>query len=754
MTMTATAFDTATVTVQPPDPQKRVNYTFGLVLGVDEFLQEQTYFLEKHRLENRLLHGYGTVWGLKVTVESGETGPEIDVTPGVALTPGGQEICVSRKMCARVNDWLATQRDALQQLYGTPPFALPLAVVLCYRECLTDVVPVPGEPCRSQSDAMEPSRVADSFTLKFCVDQPEAAASPPMPGSDGDGLCHFRPSQLEEDAVRAFGSLLNRIMITSDVVTFVSEAQVEDAVRALAGGATITSPPDGGALYVRPDQASDFLRSAFRVWVTEVRPALVTGDPCRASGMFEQCVLLAQFSIAVTATWQADATSPIVINDSARPYLLHTRLLQEWLLCGRHEGGIAAALPARTFTSVYLAAPGTLRAWVHHPQLLSVPTSAVTVWVNGVSRPVVGVSQPVPTANVFDIDVGTIPPLLPVGPPPADRRVEVDFDAVQITLQGGGAFASVLNDPTFSYLDRVGSQLRAYLTPTPTGGPVAPLAPATGDTAGTYPGPMTVVGLQGRALFVDSATLADGQVVTWDAANNRWDPQPQPSGPAGRDLSGTYPNPTVAGIQRNPVASGTPADGQVLTWSAVAAPPQWEPRDPLLARLAGGDLGDTYPNPRVVGLQRNAVSANKPTDGDVLTWLGTQWMPTPSILPPGAGPAIRIVAAGTFVGKPASPEPWGPTFNSLAIVATPGLAAGTYLLNWKGYVAPGAPPPAPTSTRIYVVKGTAFALPADPLRKVFEFVEFLERGILVRVLDTQNNPSATGFMVEVTEIGA
>ena len=43
---------------------ERMNYVLGQVLGVKEFQQEQAYFLHKSRLQNRSLHGYGTVWGL------------------------------------------------------------------------------------------------------------------------------------------------------------------------------------------------------------------------------------------------------------------------------------------------------------------------------------------------------------------------------------------------------------------------------------------------------------------------------------------------------------------------------------------------------------------------------------------------------------------------------------------------------------------------------------------------------------------
>jgi hypothetical protein len=42
---------------------------------------------------------------------------------------------------------------------------------------------------------------------------------------------------------------------------------------------------------------------------------------------------------------------------------------------------------------------------------------------------------------------------------------------------------------------------------------------------------------------------------------------------------------------------------------------------------AGGDLAGTYPNPSVVGLQGNMVSANPPTTGQVLKWNGSAWTP-------------------------------------------------------------------------------------------------------------------------------
>ena len=67
-------FTTACPDAAALDPLKRVCYSTGLVLGVDEFRQEQEYFLAKDRLHQRALHGYGTVCGLKVSIEDAGAG--------------------------------------------------------------------------------------------------------------------------------------------------------------------------------------------------------------------------------------------------------------------------------------------------------------------------------------------------------------------------------------------------------------------------------------------------------------------------------------------------------------------------------------------------------------------------------------------------------------------------------------------------------------------------------------------------------
>src|SRR3972149_6112981 len=97
-----------------PDLTKHVNYTLGMVLGVDDFTQEFAYLSGRDQWLARDLIGYGTVCGLRVTVEDGgERGPRVLVEPGVPLSPLGQLIRVQPAQCAYLNDWLAARPDEL-----------------------------------------------------------------------------------------------------------------------------------------------------------------------------------------------------------------------------------------------------------------------------------------------------------------------------------------------------------------------------------------------------------------------------------------------------------------------------------------------------------------------------------------------------------------------------------------------------------------------------------------------------------------
>ena len=327
-------------TCKPPDPDKHVFYSHGMVLGEDDFVQEYAYLSGRDQWLARDLLGYGTVCGLEVFADTADPqGAQLVVTPGVALSPQGKLIRVDPAQCARLDDWLAqhkqnSQTALVKDVSGNSWASLYLT--LAYEPCPTDPLPIPGEPCRSEDEAIAPSRIKDGFVLD---------------------LQWQAPKQLEEDALRDFVAWLHQIKINdSDPPTSLDD--FETAVRHAAHlvyppGSPPLSPPTSpvdsfpdymydsppSTLVIPAANSCDYLRAAFRIWTTELRPTwMEAGQTCGRPPNTKQ-VLLAKVVLGikvggVSGDWTVDTTQAIEIDEDRRPYLVHLRMLQEWLVCG------------------------------------------------------------------------------------------------------------------------------------------------------------------------------------------------------------------------------------------------------------------------------------------------------------------------------------------------------------------------------------------------------------------------------------
>lgn len=322
-------FTTKVTPLKNYDSFKRVAYPFGMLLTPAEFLQEQYYFRERDRLHHRLLHGYGTVCGLNVSVQDND---KISVSEGLALDARGRLIRVEHAQCASLEEWLKKFSDKLSP--ASPPALLPdsLYVVLCYRECPSDKVLIRTSPCQPKEQSEAYSRVQESFDLKL-------ATEPPV--------------QVEEETIRAFGDLFAELRVSSGSARL-SEAELQAAktkIRALVldlhpdeSPPAVSSPPDGWMQTLHPADAEILFRHAFKVWVTEVKPNLMPDRTCSGSSDEEACVLLAELSINVnpqTLKIEGDVT----VNEAKRPFYISTRLLQEYMLNrsqGEALGGVTA----------------------------------------------------------------------------------------------------------------------------------------------------------------------------------------------------------------------------------------------------------------------------------------------------------------------------------------------------------------------------------------------------------------------------
>ncbi len=345
------------------DCLQRVNYVFGLVLGESEFNAEQCYFLEKEYMHNRALHGYGTVSGLLVTAAENEDDLEVQVDPGIGIDQYGRLFVVRNKQCASLLSWLDEQEDFDGQT---------IYVVARYDECETGLVPIAGQPCSTSDQLTAASRIQDSFSIELTLEPPLHPARDAVVNL-AEFLSRFRvnpgaPDRSDLGDPSSLTPIIGPAVIADDPGSFIT--RIDDFVQAETGipGATI--------LTIQPAIVESLLNDIFVYWVTEVRPALDPDliDPYSAETSdgdpFPPEVLLAELDL----TFAADGTlslEGIAIDNTTRPYLLHTQLIQELFdipdLAG--EGGeIEPQKDVAEFVSIEDVSTRTLRLWVHLDQ--------------------------------------------------------------------------------------------------------------------------------------------------------------------------------------------------------------------------------------------------------------------------------------------------------------------------------------------------------------------------------------------------
>jgi hypothetical protein len=171
----------------------RLRYFHGQPLSALDLRREQAYHLDKARLRNRLLHGWGIVCGLdlKVTVkpecrpkENDPTTTEVIVLPGSAIDCAGNEIVVRHPRPVYVADLL--KKDDLELLHKKPR---TVYLTLCYAEVRAD----PSRPLLAHGCEPPPSceyaRTVETYQICASTVRPDTGPRcEPCCGACGD-LC-------------------------------------------------------------------------------------------------------------------------------------------------------------------------------------------------------------------------------------------------------------------------------------------------------------------------------------------------------------------------------------------------------------------------------------------------------------------------------------------------------------------------------------------------------------------------------------
>jgi hypothetical protein len=194
----------------------RLRYFHGRALSALDLRREQAFHLEKDRLRNRLLHGWGIVCGLELEVlppaepELCDDGPDklvLRLHPGAAIDCGGNEIVVRRARKITVDSLLGEAE--LERLRNEPA---DVYLSLCFHEELIDPSrPLLGGGCEPVPDC-EYGRVRETYRICASTIRPDPgpACEPCCGGCGCDGSCielaaircmrpgaEFEPDQLD-----------------------------------------------------------------------------------------------------------------------------------------------------------------------------------------------------------------------------------------------------------------------------------------------------------------------------------------------------------------------------------------------------------------------------------------------------------------------------------------------------------------------------------------------------------------------------
>lgn len=185
------------------EPLRRVAYEAGMLLGLDATRDEQAYHRRRLNRHQYWLHGSGTLAGMAVAIDPAtttETDPiltRMTVSPGIGIDGLGREVLISENYCIDLGDWLKAQSEtSLRDGYDEVADLLWLKVTVRYQECEVAQQPVLARKLNLSTDAVQPSRKADSIVLELIPEIPPTEDTRFKPWASHHPIDQPRPVEL------------------------------------------------------------------------------------------------------------------------------------------------------------------------------------------------------------------------------------------------------------------------------------------------------------------------------------------------------------------------------------------------------------------------------------------------------------------------------------------------------------------------------------------------------------------------------
>ncbi|QTF94229.1 hypothetical protein [Halomonas sp. BM-2019] len=164
------------------EPLRRVAYEAGMMLGLEAVRDEQHYHRRRLTRHQYWLHGFGTLAGMAVRAEpASHPNPDDHITvrlivgPGLGIDGLGREVLVHEPYCVHLGEWIAAQSQArLAEGHDAGSGRLWLKVTVRQRECQVARQPVLARKLNLGTDAVQPSRIADSVQIELIPELPPA----------------------------------------------------------------------------------------------------------------------------------------------------------------------------------------------------------------------------------------------------------------------------------------------------------------------------------------------------------------------------------------------------------------------------------------------------------------------------------------------------------------------------------------------------------------------------------------------------